>query len=536
MTDRLSLHQKRLLLRYLRLLARFRTAPVMSSLGEISEIIYCSLRYTRSQLNDMQQSGWLYWTPRAGRGAGGVIHCRLDEAALQALLDGDFKVQTEDFGLPDSLASVKATDGDRYCIRFFRPLMKVTPSLYTAWPERHLIHMVHVGLMRLEPTQEAPVPGLAHTVDVSSDGLTWTLHLRRGLTWHNGKPFKPEQLLPTLERHIGSPGLPYVEQIGLSGYTLTFRLTTPDILLPVRLAHPAYALPHPEDEIIGLGPFRVSEHTASSLVLQRSPFWYGENPYAAEVRFDIQPRPAPDWSVIKLETLPSPAAPEPVSTWTGLGGYTFMTFNANRGTLTHAQQPLIRHLVKSLVQSMLNNNPTIKECPEWLQGGDSDVEPAELPAELSVVYCLMPETTLLMEQLKKSLLWRRCRLNITTRAANHWLLPGEEWSAFDFCVGFQPIGTHQAGRLEEHYRHCPMFREFWGSNNDKRGQRILKKILKGTYSQYSRWIQRLNTYLIKRGWITPLYAQGWCLQAPARVKGVETRELGWPDFTRLWLP
>jgi MarR-like DNA-binding transcriptional regulator SgrR of sgrS sRNA len=535
MTYRLHPHEMRLLTRYRRLLMRWRTAPVHVSMGEIAEVLYCTPRYARTLLWDMQKAGWLSWTARPGRGAGGVLRCLVDAAALQTLLDGEYAIQTESTEAPAPAIKEGARDGERFSLRFYRPLMKVTPSLYTIWPERHLIQMVHVGLMRFLPGSENPVPGLAHTTEVSPDGLTWTFYLRRGLFWHNGEPLIPEQLLPSLQRHVGGPGLPHVIQIKLSDYILQMILKTPDALLPHRLAHPAYALPHPENQTVGLGPYRIGKHTALALVLQRSAFWYGEQPQTAEVRFNVQQRPAPDWSVITLENARAYETVPHATTLTGEGGFTFLTFNKARGSMSQAQQVVVRRIFQSLLPGLIDKVPTIAELPEWLRVNEVEVEPAELPPELNIVYCLMPETTALVEQLKKSLQWRGCHLNITTRAASHWLLPAEEWASFDFCIGFQPLFKRQAGMLEEHYRHCPMFRTYWGEKCYGRGQSILTRAVKGNRQQHTRRIWRLFSYLLQTGLITPLYIQRWQLQVPGGTRGVEACELGWPDFTCLWM-
>lgn len=542
MTDRLSAQGQRLLLRYRRLLARWRTELVHVSLAEIAEELKCTPRYARTLLGEMQLNGWLSWSARAGRGAGGVLLCRVDAIALQALLDGNYSTQMENTRLalpPASKAypvNAENSDGESYTVQFHRTLMKITPSLYTGWPERHLIQMVHIGLMRYVPGNINAVPGLAHTADVSADGLTWTFYLRRGLYWHNGEQLSPEQLLPVLQQHAGGSGLPHVSSLSLSGYILTMKLTIPDVLLPHRLAHSAHGLPHPEEGAVGLGPFRVMEHSESSLLLQRSPFWYGESPHTRQVRFVTVPQSKPEWSLIKLGRTRIKASPEPTRILSGEGGFTFLTFNTARAAITRVQQNVIRRIIQGVVKGVGAKATAITHLPEWLCVEDTDVEPAELPSQLNIVYCLMPETTALVESLKKSLRWRGCQLNVTTRAASHWLLEGEDWSSFDLCIGFQPIGAQQAGLMEEHSRNCGMFSAFWGNSWDERGKKLLAKAVGGSQAQYSRWVMRLFRWLLNEGYVTPVYVQRWDLQIPLQMRDVETCELGWPDFSRLWLP
>lgn len=51
------------------------------------------------------------------------------------------------------------------------------------------------------------VPGLAESWDISEDGLTYTFHLREGVTFQNGDPFTADDVLFTIERMM-SPDAP----------------------------------------------------------------------------------------------------------------------------------------------------------------------------------------------------------------------------------------------------------------------------------------------------------------------------------------
>jgi peptide/nickel transport system substrate-binding protein len=50
-------------------------------------------------------------------------------------------------------------------------------------------------------------PALAESVESSKDALTWTIKLRQGVTFHNGKPLTPEDVLFTLKR-VANPKAP----------------------------------------------------------------------------------------------------------------------------------------------------------------------------------------------------------------------------------------------------------------------------------------------------------------------------------------
>ncbi|NLY56777.1 MAG: ABC transporter substrate-binding protein, partial [Firmicutes bacterium] len=46
------------------------------------------------------------------------------------------------------------------------------------------------------------IPGLATAWELSEDGLTWTFHLRKGVTFHNGEPFNAHAVKATFERML----------------------------------------------------------------------------------------------------------------------------------------------------------------------------------------------------------------------------------------------------------------------------------------------------------------------------------------------
>jgi peptide/nickel transport system substrate-binding protein len=75
----------------------------------------------------------------------------------------------------------------------------------TPWPPIGLIQNLMVnkalfnGLVRYSPVDWTPQPDLAERWETSKDGLTWTFYLKKGVTWHDGKPFTAEDVKFTLE-------------------------------------------------------------------------------------------------------------------------------------------------------------------------------------------------------------------------------------------------------------------------------------------------------------------------------------------------
>src|SRR5690606_30004003 len=64
-------------------------------------------------------------------------------------------------------------------------------SLTAIWK---VIEHVNDSVIRVDPGL-APIPGLAESWEISEDGLTYTFHLRSGVSFHDGSPFTSDDVL-----------------------------------------------------------------------------------------------------------------------------------------------------------------------------------------------------------------------------------------------------------------------------------------------------------------------------------------------------
>src|SRR3979409_801963 len=65
-------------------------------------------------------------------------------------------------------------------------------------PTQMVAGNIYEGLLRYSP-KVAPEPGLAESWTVSEDGKAYSFKLRRGVSWHDGKPFTSADVLFSIE-------------------------------------------------------------------------------------------------------------------------------------------------------------------------------------------------------------------------------------------------------------------------------------------------------------------------------------------------
>ena len=132
-----------------------------------------------------------------------------------------------------------------------------------------------------------PVPELVDTYTASEDGLTHTLTLREGITFHNGEPMTAADVHASLTRwgQISGLGKNLFERVDelveVDDLTVEFRLTEPFGPLLTALAHNTQACTiHPksildaagteplsrDEQFIGTGPYMLSERQADAYI------------------------------------------------------------------------------------------------------------------------------------------------------------------------------------------------------------------------------------------------------------------------------
>jgi len=158
-------------------------------------------------------------------------------------------------------------------------------------------YMFYNGLTSLDGSL-TPQPSLAEEF-TTKDAMTWVFKLRRGVTFHDGKPLTPADVVFSMMRHkdpaTASKAKVLADQIESVTATgpneATFRLSAPNADLPVILGtyhfHIVKEGTTDFNAGIGTGPYKVKEFKPGvrSIAVRNDNYWKPNRPYLDEVEF-----------------------------------------------------------------------------------------------------------------------------------------------------------------------------------------------------------------------------------------------------------
>lgn len=177
---------------------------------------------------------------------------------------------------------------------------------------------VYDSLVKYKPGTVDVEPGLAESWDVSPDGLTYTFHLRKGVTYQDGTPFNAPNYVKTIKRLLDKQDPDSIFNTGpVEGYidftydqvasytasddnTVVFKLKEPVAPFLTSLAmvwngvvSPTAVTKYGKDfrnHPVGTGPFIFKEdRQGDQIVLDANPNYWGGKPKVDHLVFKIIP-------------------------------------------------------------------------------------------------------------------------------------------------------------------------------------------------------------------------------------------------------
>ncbi|MDQ0325013.1 peptide/nickel transport system substrate-binding protein [Rhodopseudomonas julia] len=175
------------------------------------------------------------------------------------------------------------------------------PHAVTASNDFRILVNLYDGLVRTKDGTLEPEPALAKSWEVSEDGLTYTFHLREGVTFHDGTPFNAEAVKFNFERMLDEDH-PYhdtgpfplafffssVDEIATpDDMTVVFKLKEPYAPFLSNLAYPTGLIVSPDAvkeygkdvgrHPVGTGPFKFETWDSNTRVVltRNDDYWDG---------------------------------------------------------------------------------------------------------------------------------------------------------------------------------------------------------------------------------------------------------------------
>ena len=157
--------------------------------------------------------------------------------------------------------------------------------------------MFYNGLTSLDGSL-TPQPSLAEEF-TTKDAKTWVFKLRKGVTFHDGKPLTPADVVFSIMRHKDPATASkakvladQIEEVNATGPNeVTFRLTSPNADLPVILGtyhfHIVKEGTTDFNAGIGTGPYKLKEFKPGvrSIAVRNENYWKPNRPYLDEIEF-----------------------------------------------------------------------------------------------------------------------------------------------------------------------------------------------------------------------------------------------------------
>jgi peptide/nickel transport system substrate-binding protein len=167
------------------------------------------------------------------------------------------------------------------------------PNIVITYPSFAGLSMIYDTLILLDNNVQ-PYPGLATEVTSNKDATVWTIRLRKGVEFHNGRELTADDLAFTFVRATGSKNSSFYgpltpvnlkEMKKLDKYTLRVPMKQPwsilEDALPANFTLPVLPVGFDPKHAIGTGPYKLKTFTPGQEIatVRNDNYWVTGQPY-----------------------------------------------------------------------------------------------------------------------------------------------------------------------------------------------------------------------------------------------------------------
>lgn len=283
-----------------------------------------------------------------------------------------------------SVPSPATTGGRRITIGTTLKARTIDPAdAYEIFPGILLYNMGD-RLYTYKPGSTELVPQLATALpQVSEDGLTYTIPLRAGVTFHDGTPFNAEAMVFSMQRFMENGGRPafllsdQIASVEATGENeIAIKLKAPFAAFPSLLAFSGVTPVPPQsyekgegqfkpDTFIGTGPYKLASFGTDAIKLDVNETYWGEKPLNQGIDIQLFTSPANLYNTFRtggLDVAYQTLDPEQIASLereAAQGGWEVVqagTTVINYMSLNQKMKPLDDVKVRQAIAAMIDRN------------------------------------------------------------------------------------------------------------------------------------------------------------------------------------
>lgn len=554
---------------------------VSTTIDQVADALCCTRRNVNNVLLKMSNQGWLSWQAARGRGKLSQLvfnvearqpilamaqtmasHGQLEEA-FELLPDTADKTALFSF-LKTQLGFQSEVQGNQILrIPYHRALPDLDPVQATRITEIHMIRQIMDTLVRYDLDTSSIRPHLAHSWQISEDGMQWQFFLRPGIKFHHERLLDAHDVIATLNHLIHTPS-PYqslyqhITNVHFhSNLHLSIQLRRKDYLLLHLLANHCSSI-QPKDRMhddnfnsnpIGTGPFSIGQNNDFQLDLHANHDYFRERALLDRIEiwfFKDQRIPLEQYSDLVISDTSKTTADANMHFNSKVEkGYQYLLFNVDK-----ANSPLNELRIRRSIRSMLDGNKMVEQLggtratsarrllPEWEAIPQRLMFPVRprMPMQLNQPLVLKSYDIHMEDAywIQSSLAEFSIPVDIVEMDYADFAKPGALDDA-DLVVSGEALDDNLEMALYEWFATQRSLRHCMGASiRSDMDDMVRQAVSLPKQEERMEAFRQMDIFLQQKLVLMPLYHHQQVLHYGDRVQGLNLNSLGWVDFKDIW--